>query len=74
MVLDGIQDPGNMGTILRTCDWFNVDKIVCSNTTVDIFNSKVIQSSMGSLFRTPVEYVDLFEFLSSKNDDGILPF
>jgi len=65
IVLDGIQDPGNMGTILRTCDWFNVDKIICSNTTVDIFNTKVIQSSMGSLFRIPVEYVNLHEYLSS---------
>ncbi|MDX2362704.1 MAG: RNA methyltransferase [Crocinitomicaceae bacterium] len=65
LALDGVQDPGNMGTILRTADWFNVDKIVCSMTTVDIFNTKVIQSSMGSLFRIPVEYVDLNEYLSS---------
>lgn len=63
VVLDDIQDPGNMGTILRTCDWFNVDKIVCSKNTVDIFNTKVIQSSMGSIFRIPVEYCNLSTYL-----------
>jgi len=63
VVLDDVQDPGNMGTILRTCDWYNVDKIVCSKNTVDIFNTKVIQSSMGSLFRIPVVYCDLNEYL-----------
>lgn len=63
VVLDDIQDPGNMGTILRTCDWFNVDQIVCSTNTVDVFNTKVIQSSMGSIFRTPVTYCDLSVFL-----------
>ncbi|MCH2225327.1 MAG: RNA methyltransferase [Crocinitomicaceae bacterium] len=64
LALDGIQDPGNLGTIIRTADWFGVDKIVCSNETVDCFNSKVIQSSMGSLFRIPVEYLDLSNFLN----------
>lgn len=63
VMLDDIQDPGNMGTILRTCDWFNVDKIVCSKNTVDIFNTKVIQSSMGSIFRIPVEYCNLSTYL-----------
>lgn len=65
LALDSIQDPGNMGTIIRTADWFGIQKIVCSNSTVDIFNPKVIQSSMGSLFRVKVEYVDLQEYLSN---------
>lgn len=69
VVLDDVQDPGNMGTILRTCDWFNVDKIVCSNNTVDVYNTKVIQSSMGSIFRVPVDYCDLPSYLK----DSVLP-
>ena len=65
LVLDGIQDPGNMGTILRTADWFGIKEIVCSKSTVDIFNPKVVQSSMGSIFRVPVKYVDLKEYLKA---------
>ena len=64
LVLDDIQDPGNMGTILRTADWFNVDEIICSRSTVDIYNSKVVQSSMGSVFRVKTTYTDLSEYLS----------
>ncbi|MCH2230160.1 MAG: RNA methyltransferase [Crocinitomicaceae bacterium] len=67
VALDNIQDPGNMGTILRTCDWYNVDKIICSKNTVDIFNAKVIQSSMGSIYRIPVEYRDLGTFLQTSD-------
>lgn len=65
LALDGIQDPGNMGTIIRTADWFGITSIVCSKETVDIFNPKVIQSSMGSLFRVSCIYTDLEEFLKS---------
>lgn len=65
LVIDSVQDPGNMGTIIRTADWFGIDKIICSNETVDIFNSKVIQSSMGSLFRIPIEYCNLTNYLES---------
>ena len=64
LALDDIQDPGNMGTILRIADWFGVDKIVCSKNTVDIYNSKVVQASMGSIFRVPTEYCQLEEFLA----------
>ncbi len=67
LALDGIQDPGNMGTIIRTADWFNVDEIICSNNTVDIYNSKVIQASMGSIFRIPVSYVDLADYFQQSN-------
>jgi len=65
VALDNIQNPGNMGSILRTCDWFKVDKVICSKKTVDIFNPKVIQSSMGSIFRIPVEYHDLYIYLKN---------
>lgn len=64
LAIDGVQDPGNMGTIIRTADWFGVDRIVCSKETVDVFNSKVIQSTMGSIFRVPVSYTDLSNFIS----------
>jgi TrmH family RNA methyltransferase len=62
LAVDGIQDPGNMGTIIRTADWFGVNQIICSLNTVDIYNSKVIQSSMGSIFRMNIIYTDLVEF------------
>jgi len=65
LALDGIQDPGNFGTIIRTADWFGVDLIVCSKGTVDMLNPKVVQSSMGSLFRIPVIYEDLPRYLSN---------
>lgn len=65
LALDGIQDPGNMGTILRTAEWFGVNRVVCSNETVDIYNQKVIQASMGSVLRMPVTYVDLPHYLSN---------
>jgi TrmH family RNA methyltransferase len=67
VALDGIQDPGNMGTIIRTADWFGISKIVCSKDTVDCYNSKVVQATMGSLFRLSVEYVDLEEYLSDSD-------
>ena len=63
LVLDGIQDPGNLGTIIRTADWFGINQIICSKNTVDCYNSKVIQSSMGSIFRVSIVYKDLTTFL-----------
>lgn len=63
LVLDQIQDPGNLGTIIRLADWFGLTKIVCSLDTVDCFNSKVIQASMGSIFRVKIIYTNLEEFL-----------
>lgn len=66
LVLDEINDPGNLGTIIRLCDWFGVDQLVCSNNTVDCYNPKVVQASMGSLARVSIVYCDLEEFL--KND------
>jgi len=63
LVLDGIQDPGNMGTIIRTADWFGIDNIICSDDTVDVYNPKVVQASMGSLSRVNVHYVNISEVL-----------
>lgn len=64
LVLDEINDPGNLGTIIRMCDWFGVKQIICSKNTVDIFNPKVVQSAMGSAFRVNVNYTDLENYLS----------
>ncbi|MBL4752581.1 MAG: RNA methyltransferase [Flavobacteriales bacterium] len=57
--LDNIQDPGNLGTILRSADWFGVEGIMCSHDTVDLYNPKVIQASMGGIARQRVDFVDL---------------
>lgn len=59
LLLDGIQDPGNLGTIIRTADWFGINQVICSNDTVEAYNPKVVQASMGSLARIPVFYTDL---------------
>lgn len=58
VALDGVQDPGNLGTIIRTCDWFGVHHIVCSRDTADCYNPKVVQATMGALARVSVHYID----------------
>lgn len=63
LLLDGIQDPGNLGTIIRTADWFGFTQIICSNDTVEAYNPKVVQASMGSLARIKLHYTDLVSFL-----------
>ncbi|XHR92934.1 TrmH family RNA methyltransferase [Mucilaginibacter sp. UC70_90] len=63
LVLDGVQDPGNMGTIIRTADWFGITDIICSDDTVDVYNPKVVQATMGSLARVNVHYGDLTTIL-----------
>jgi len=65
LILDGIQDPGNLGTIIRLADWFGIEQIICSNDTVDLYNPKVIQATMGSFLRVNVCYVDLEYYLSN---------
>lgn len=65
LVLDGIQDPGNLGTIIRTCDWFGVRTILCSPDTADCYNPKVVQATMGALARVHVHYLDLPSFLKN---------
>ena len=64
VVLDSIQDPGNLGTIIRLCDWFDVKNIICSLNTVDCFNPKVIQATMGSIVRVNIMYTVIEEFLA----------
>jgi TrmH family RNA methyltransferase len=64
LVLDGIQDPGNLGTIIRIADWFGIGDIICSSETVEVYNPKVIQATMGSISRVKVHYADLAVFLS----------
>lgn len=63
LALDSIRDPGNLGTILRLSDWFGIQQVVCSKETVDIFNPKVVQATMGSIARVNVNYIDLNSFL-----------
>jgi len=67
VALDSLRDPGNLGTIIRLCDWFGVDHLVCSGDTVDCFNPKVIQATMGSIGRVGVHYMDLEKFLKESN-------
>ncbi len=69
LTLDDIKDPGNLGTIIRTADWFGIKDIVCSEETVDAFNPKVVQATMGSLARVRVHYTGLAGWLSGKPDD-----
>ncbi len=64
LILDNLQDPGNLGTIIRTADWFGIKDIVCSHGTVDCYSPKVVQASMGSLAKTNINYMDLEDFLS----------
>jgi TrmH family RNA methyltransferase len=68
LLLDRIQDPGNLGTIIRTADWFGISHIFCSPDTVDVYNPKVVQATMGSICRVEVHYTDLREFLINLDD------
>lgn len=65
LLLDDIQDPGNMGTIIRTCDWFGIKKIICSDGCVDAFNPKVVQASMASVGRIQIIETDLNDIISA---------
>ena len=64
VALDDIRDPGNLGTIIRLCDWFGIEQIVCSKETVDLYNPKVVQATMGSIARVKLNYLDLEKFIS----------
>ena len=72
LALESIQDPGNLGTIIRLCDWFGIQNIVCSIDTVDCYNPKVIRSTMGSLARVKVHYKDLNAWLAGMQDCQIV--
>lgn len=63
LMLDGVQDPGNLGTIIRLCDWFGIATLICSLETVDCYNPKVLQATMGSIARVHVQYESLESFL-----------
>jgi TrmH family RNA methyltransferase len=65
LVLDDVQDPGNLGTIIRTADWFGINNIICSEHTVDAYNPKTVQSTMGSLCRVNIFYTNLLQFLNA---------
>lgn len=67
LILDGIQDPGNLGTIIRLADWFGISQIICSEDTADFYNPKVIQASMGSFLRVNIIYQDLENYLLDNN-------
>ncbi len=65
LLLDGIQDPGNLGTIIRIADWFGINEVLCSGDTTELYNPKVIQSTMGSFVRVNVWYGDIKNFLEN---------
>lgn len=71
LVLDGIQDPGNLGTMIRLADWFGIEQIICSEDTVDFYNPKVIMASMGSFTRVNIVYTNLTEYLSETGNVNI---
>lgn len=70
LALDGIRDPGNLGTILRVADWFGIDAVFCSPDTVDCFNPKVVQATMGAIFRVRIHYTDIPVLCSSAQSIG----
>ncbi len=73
LALDDVQNPGNLGTIVRLADWFGITDIVCSEATADCFNPKVVQATMGAILRVRVHYTDLEPYLAQAGS-GIFPF
>lgn len=71
LMLDGVQDPGNLGTIIRTADWFGIKHIICSLDTADCYNPKVVQATMGSLSRVEVHYTSLPDFIEQQQPQPI---
>ena len=71
VALEAINDPGNLGTIIRLCDWFGIKDIICSNNSVDCYNPKVIQSSMGSIGRVRISYMDFEDLLANTNYSSV---
>jgi len=71
LILDKIQDPGNLGTIIRIADWFGIQNIVCSTDTVDVYNPKVVMSTMGSVFSINIYYTELSDFLTTHSKSNI---
>lgn len=71
LALDGVQDPGNLGTIIRLADWFGIHDIVCSQDSADVFNPKTVQATMGALCHVKVHYIDLETYLQQQADQEI---
>ena len=71
LALDGVQNPGNLGTIIRRADWFGIEDIFCSEDTADCFNPKVIQATMGAILRVRVHYLPLADFLARTAAQGV---
>lgn len=71
VALDRVQDPGNLGTIIRLCDWFGIRDIICATGTADCYSPKVIQATMGAIARVRVHYLNLTEYLSEARNSGI---
>jgi TrmH family RNA methyltransferase len=69
LALDGIQDPGNLGTIIRIADWFGIEQMICSTDTADVYNPKVVQATMGSIARVNITYTDLCPFIDALPTD-----
>lgn len=69
VALDDVRDPGNLGTIIRLCDWYGIQDLVCSLNTVDCYNAKVVQATMGSLTRVNIQYLDLKAYLKTHDSD-----
>lgn len=74
LVLDSIQDPGNLGTIIRTADWFGIKNIICSEDTADLYNPKTVQSTMGAIARVKVHYLPLKDFLLTAREKNLPVF
>ena len=68
LVLDEVQDPGNLGTIIRIADWFGIENIICSHDTVDVYNTKTVQATMGALTRVNVHYTNIIDLIIKHND------
>lgn len=67
IALDGVQDPGNFGTIIRLADWYGIEDVICSKDTVDVYNPKTVQATMGALCRVKIHYVNVEEFISNNS-------
>ena len=74
VALDNVRDPGNLGTIIRLCDWFGIKDLVCNIETVDCYNPKVIQATMGSISRVNITYLDLKVFIKDANSGSFGTF
>lgn len=72
VALDGVRDPGNLGTIIRLCDWFGIENILCSKNSVDCYNPKVVQATMGSITRVKISYVDLPQIIAENKHLPVL--